>query len=240
MIEIENLTKQYGPQLAVDNVTFAVAAGTITGFLGPNGAGKSTTLRILTGLARPTSGRATIGGRRYNELINPALRVGVLLDAGAVHPGRNGLETLRLAARTMGVGDERAHAVLEMVQLTPREGRRRVGAYSLGMRQRLGIARALLGNPEVLVLDEPANGLDPEGIAWLRSLLRNHADAGGTVLLSSHLLHEVEQVADRLVVIGGGRVLARGSVSDVLADGEDLESSYLRLIAGAGTERNAA
>lgn len=240
MIEIESLTKQYGPQLAVDNVTFAVAAGTITGFLGPNGAGKSTTLRILTGLARPTSGRATIGGRRYNELVNPALRVGVLLDAGAVHPGRTGLETLRLAARTMCLGDERAHAVLELVQLTAREGRRRVGAYSLGMRQRLGIARALLGNPEVLVLDEPANGLDPEGIAWLRALLRNHADAGGTVLLSSHLLHEVEQVADQLVVIGAGRVLARGGVTDVLADGEDLESSYLRLIAGARTERNAA
>ncbi|MFJ6195415.1 ABC transporter ATP-binding protein [Micromonospora sp. NPDC092111] len=217
MITVEHLSKRYGPHAAVDDVSFRCEPGTVTGFLGPNGAGKSTTMRMVCALTRPTSGGATVAGRPYRELPNPGREVGVLLDASAQHAGRSGRETLALAAATMGVDAGRVAAVLDRVGLDPVAARRRVGAYSLGMRQRLGLALALLGDPRVLILDEPANGLDPEGIFWMRGLLRDFADRGGTVLLSSHLLREVEAVADRLVVIGGGRVVAEGGKDELLA-----------------------
>ncbi len=188
----------------------------MTGFLGPNGAGKSTTMRIIVGLTRATSGTATISGRSYVDLPNPGREVGVLLDASALHAGRTGHEILTIAQRFMGLPRERVEAMLELVSLTPEEASRRVRDYSLGMRQRLGIATALIGEPEVLILDEPANGLDPAGIRWMRGLLRDYADRGGTVLLSSHLLHEIEVVADDLVVIGNGRIVAQGAKSDLL------------------------
>jgi ABC-2 type transport system ATP-binding protein len=189
----------------------------VTGFLGPNGAGKSTTLRSLCGLATPTSGTATVAGRPYRDLPNAGRLVGVLLDAGAQHGGRTGREALVLSAMVLGVHRRRVDEVLQLVGLTDSAAGKRVGQYSLGMRQRLGLANALLGDPGVLVLDEPANGLDPEGIFWMRGLLRGFADRGGTVLLSSHLLHEVETVADQLVVISAGRVVARGSKAELLA-----------------------
>jgi ABC-2 type transport system ATP-binding protein len=217
MITIDHLTKRYGPQVAVADVSFSCPPGTVTGFLGPNGAGKSTTLRALVGLTTPTSGTATVAGRDYRDLPNPGRQVGVLLDAGAQHAGRTGREVLSLAATVLGVGPERVDEVLGRVGLAGRPAGKRVGNYSLGMRQRLGLAGALLGDPQVLVLDEPANGLDPEGIFWMRGLLRGFADRGGTVLLSSHLLHEVEAVADRLVVIAGGRIVAQGSKQELLA-----------------------
>ncbi|WP_164700186.1 ABC transporter ATP-binding protein [Modestobacter sp. KNN46-3] len=217
MITIEHLTKAYGGQLAVADVSFSCPPGTVTGFLGPNGAGKSTTMRALVGLAEPTSGTATVGGRRYRDLPNAGRSVGVLLDAGAQHGGRTGREVLTLASRVLGVDRRRVDEALARVGLAGRPAGKRVGQYSLGMRQRLGLATALLGDPQVLVLDEPANGLDPEGIFWMRGLLRDFADRGGTVLLSSHLLHEVEAVADQLVVISGGRIVAQGSKSELLA-----------------------
>ena len=217
MILIERLTKRYGAHTAVDSVSFAVPPGTITGFLGPNGAGKSTTMRMLVGLTPPTSGSATVLGRPYAQLSNPGRHVGVLLDASAQHPGRTGREVLTLGAALMGLPRSRVEEMVELVGLTPEESRRRVRDYSLGMRQRLGIAHALLGDPEVLVLDEPANGLDPGGIHWMRGLLRRFADRGGSVLLSSHLLAEIEAIADDLVIIGGGRVVAQGLKTDLLA-----------------------
>lgn len=217
MITVEHLTKRYGAQLAVSDVSFSCAPGTVTGFLGPNGAGKSTTLRALCGLTLPTSGTATVTGRPFRELPNAGRHVGVLLDAGAQHSGRTGREALTLAALVQGVGRRRVDAVLEEVGLAGKPAGKRVGKYSLGMRQRLGLAMALLGEPQVLVLDEPANGLDPEGIFWMRGLLRGFADRGGTVLLSSHLLREVEAVADQLVVIAGGRIAAQGSSEELLA-----------------------
>jgi ABC-2 type transport system ATP-binding protein len=216
MITASNLTKRYGDHVAVDAVSFSCAAGSITGFLGPNGAGKSTTLRMLTGLTPPTSGSVTIAGSKYADLPNPGRLVGVMLDAAAQHPGRTGLETLRLAARLLGMRRDRAGEMLERVGLAD-AGDRRVGNYSLGMRQRLGIASALLGDPAVLVLDEPANGMDPEGIRWMRGLLHEFAAGGGTVLLSSHLLGEVQATVDRLVVIGNGKVVADDSLSNLLA-----------------------
>jgi len=217
MIRIDSLTKRYGGLAAVDDVSFTAFPGRVTGFLGPNGAGKSTTLRIVTGLAEPTAGRATVLGSRFADLPNPGLDVGVLLDASAQHGGRTGRETLVLAQRTMGLPDAQVDAMLDLVGLTPAESRRRVRDYSLGMRQRLGIATALLGDPRVLILDEPANGLDPAGIRWMRDLLRGFADDGGTVLLSSHLLAEIETIADDIVVIGHGRVVAAGSKAELLA-----------------------
>ncbi|MGF0117358.1 ABC transporter ATP-binding protein [Promicromonospora sp. Marseille-Q5078] len=217
MITIDSLTKRYGGFVAVDDASFTAAPGRVTGFLGPNGAGKSTTLRILVGLAEATSGSATVLGHRYGDLPNPGLEVGVLLDASAQHGGRTGRETLDLARRTMGLPAARVEAMLDLVGLTGAEGRRRVRDYSLGMRQRLGIATALLGDPQVLVLDEPANGLDPAGIRWMRDLLRGFADGGGTVLLSSHLLAEIEMIADDIVMIGRGRIVASGPTRELLA-----------------------
>jgi ABC-2 type transport system ATP-binding protein len=215
MISVENLTKSYGSgRPSVDDVSFSCAPGTVTGFLGPNGAGKSTTLRALVGLTPPTSGRVTVAGVRYADLPNPGRVAGVMLDASAQHPGRTGRETLRLAAMLLGIPQGRADAMIERVGLQGAE-KRRVKDYSLGMRQRLGIGQALLGDPSVLILDEPANGLDPEGIRWMRGLLRDFAAGGGTVLVSSHLLREVEATADRLVVIDHGRVVAQGTMADL-------------------------
>ena len=216
MITIEHLTRTYGDFTAVDDVSFTAQPGRVTGFLGPNGAGKSTTMRIIVGLTRPTAGTATVAGRSYDDLPNPGLEVGVLLDASAQHAGRTGREILTIAQRFMGLPRGRVEEMLALVSLTPQEASRRVRDYSLGMRQRLGIATALIGEPEVLILDEPANGLDPAGIRWMRGLLRDYADRGGTVLLSSHLLHEIEVIADDLVVIGNGRVVAQGPKSDLL------------------------
>jgi ABC-2 type transport system ATP-binding protein len=217
MITIESLTKRYGTFTAVDDVSFTAQPGRVTGFLGPNGAGKSTTMRVMVGLTEPTSGHVHVLGRPFAALPNPGREVGVLLDASAQHAGRTGREILTIAARTMGLPKSRVDQMLERVSLTEEEAGRRVRNYSLGMRQRLGIATALLGDPEVLILDEPANGLDPAGIRWMRDLLREFGDQGGTVLLSSHLLHEIEVIADDIVVIGNGRIVAGGTKEELLA-----------------------
>jgi ABC-2 type transport system ATP-binding protein len=238
MITVEHLTKRYGNHPAVDDVSFTCEPGTVTGFLGPNGAGKSTTMRMICGLTPPTAGTATVAGVPYRRLGNPGRHVGVLLDASAQHAGRTGREVLTLAALTTGVDTGEVGRALSRVGLNPTAAKRRVRAYSLGMRQRLGLAHALLGDPAVLILDEPANGLDPEGIFWMRGLLREFADRGGTVLLSSHLLREVEAVADRLVVIGAGRIVAQGDKSELLSssgtlvralDGDQLATVLARI-----------
>jgi ABC-2 type transport system ATP-binding protein len=218
MIEAHLLTKRYGDTTAVADVSFHCPPGTVTGFLGPNGAGKSTTLKMICGLARPTTGHAAIDGVPFAGMPNPARQVGVLIDASAQHPGRRGAETLATSAQLIGVSRRRVKQLLKLVGLDASAGRRYVGRYSLGMRQRLGLAHALLGDPQVLILDEPANGLDPDGMRWMRGLLREFADDGGTVLLSSHLLREVEVVADRLVVIAHGRIAAQGTPDQLLGD----------------------
>lgn len=215
-LEVRGLRKSYGTRAAVDDLSFVCEPGTVTGFLGPNGAGKSTTLRILTGLAQADEGQALVGGESFRSLSHPARTIGVMLDARALHNGRTGLETLRLTASIVGMPASRADEVLAMVGLQD-AGRKRVGGYSYGMRQRLGIGVALVGDPSVLVLDEPANGLDPEGIRWMRRLLRSFADAGGTVLLSSHQLREVEATVDRLVVIAQGRLVSEGTLEQLTA-----------------------
>ncbi len=216
MITVDHLTKSYGGFTAVDDVSFACQPGRVTGFLGPNGAGKTTTMRVMVGLTPPTRGTVTIGGLDYHEIPNPGRHVGVLLDASAQHNGRTGREVLTIGAETMGLPRTRVDEMLELVALDPSEAKRRVKNYSLGMRQRLGIAHALLGDPSVLILDEPANGLDPAGIRWMRGLLKGYADRGGTVLLSSHLLHEVEQIADEMILIGQGRIVAQGDKKSLL------------------------
>ncbi len=217
MITVEHLTKTYGGHVrAVDDITFTCRPGAVTGFLGPNGAGKTTTMRIIAGLTSATSGDATVAGVHYHDVPNPGTQIGVLLDASAQHAGRTGREILAISAATMGLPMTRVDEMLELVSLTPSESRRRVRNYSLGMRQRLGIANALLGDPKILILDEPANGLDPAGIHWMRSLLRSYADRGGTVLLSSHLLHEIEVIADEIIVIGNGRIVAQGTKGELL------------------------
>ena len=217
MIESRGLTKRLGGRTVVDDVSFRCEPGTVTGFLGPNGAGKTTTLRMLCSLLEPDAGDAAVLGGPYRDLPNPGRRVGVLLDAAAQHGGRRGREALAVSAQMIGVGDDRVDALVDLVGLDRSAARKRVRQYSLGMRQRLGIAHALLGDPEVLILDEPANGLDPPGMRWMRGLLRDFADRGGTVLLSSHLLAEIEMVADQLVIIGGGRIVAAGSREALLA-----------------------
>ena len=216
MITTTALTKSYQQVPVVRDVSLHCEPGTITGFLGANGAGKSTTLKMIVGLVRPDRGTATIDGRPFVELPNPTRVVGMLLDASAMHPGRSGRATLTTAAQIAGVHTRRVGHLLDLVGLADAADKR-VGTYSLGMRQRLGIAQALIGEPQALILDEPANGLDPEGIAWMRTLLRDFADHGGTVLLSSHLLHEVQATADHLVVISGGAVVAAGRLDDLLA-----------------------
>jgi ABC-2 type transport system ATP-binding protein len=215
MIQVRGLTKQYGAVRAVDGLTFDVRPGKVTGFLGPNGAGKSTTMRMVLGLDRPTSGTALVAGRPFGGLTEPLRVAGALLDAGAVHPGRSGRDHLRVAARSNGIPLRRVDEVVEQVGLGP-ASRRRVRGYSLGMRQRLGIATALLGDPAVLLFDEPMNGLDLDGVRWVRHLVRELADEGRTVLLSSHLMSEMEQTADHLVIIGRGRLIADASMDEVM------------------------
>ncbi|MFC8598490.1 ABC transporter ATP-binding protein [Isoptericola sp. NPDC057191] len=228
-IRIDGLHKSYRGFEAVHDVGFTAAPGRVVGLLGPNGAGKSTTLQVLLGLTRADAGTATFDGRRYADLEHPAQVVGALLDAGGLHPGRTGRDHLRVQAAASRLPADRVAAALSAVGMTPAADRR-VRTYSLGMRQRLGIATALLGRPRVLVLDEPANGLDPAGTRWLRELLRAFADDGGTVLLASHVLAEVAQVADDLVVIGQGRVVAAGPLSELVTD-RSLEDVYLDLTA---------
>jgi ABC-2 type transport system ATP-binding protein len=220
MINVEGLTRKYGAFTAVDDVSFVCQPGRVTGFLGPNGAGKTTTMRVMVGLTPPTHGRVTIGGHLYHDIPNPGLHVGVLLDASAQHAGRTGREILTIGAQTMGLPDSRVDEMLDLVSLDQTEAKRRLRNYSLGMKQRLGIAHALLGDPSVLILDEPANGLDPAGIRWMRGLLKSYADRGGTVLLSSHLLNEVEQIADDMILIGRGRIVASGTKDELLASSE--------------------
>jgi ABC-2 type transport system ATP-binding protein len=216
LIAVEHLTKRYRGATAVDDLSFTVPKGRITGFLGPNGAGKTTTLRILLGLALPTSGRATIEGRRYRELESPLGAVGAVLEASNYHPARSGRNHLRVIATAAGIPGSRVDGVLAEVELAA-AAKRKVGAYSLGMRQRLSVATALLGQPELLVLDEPANGLDPEGIRWLRNFLRSFADAGGTVFVSSHVLAEISQLADEVVIIHRGKLVAHQTVAELTA-----------------------
>ena len=218
MIEVSDITKRYGEAVAVDSLSFAVPSGHVTGFLGPNGAGKSTTLRVILGLDRPDRGEATVDGRRFSTLIRPLHEVGALLDATAVHPGRSANAHLHSLARANGIDGGRVSDLLEQVGLE-KVAKRRVGGYSLGMKQRLGIAAALLGDPAVLLFDEPVNGLDPEGVRWLRELLQSLAAEGRTVLVSSHLLSEMAQTADRLVVIGRGRLIADTTTSEFIASG---------------------
>ena len=213
-ILIEKLTKRYGPVLAVDDLSFSVPAGRVTGFLGPNGAGKTTTLRILLGLVHPTSGSATINGVAYADLTYPARTVGAVLEATSFHPGRRARDHLLILATAAGIGQSRVEQTLERVGLASAADRR-VGGFSLGMRQRLGLAAALLGEPEILVLDEPTNGLDPDGVRWLRGMLRQLASEGRTVLVSSHLLSEVAQTVDDVVIIANGRLVAHGPIADV-------------------------
>jgi ABC-2 type transport system ATP-binding protein len=215
-IEAAGLTKRYGETVAVNDLSFVVTRGSVTGFVGPNGAGKSTTMRLLLGLDAPDGGTALIAGRRYSELSTPLTEVGALLDAAALHPGRKAKDHLLWMARSNGLPAGRVDDVLELVGLTAVAGKR-AGGFSLGMRQRLGIGAALLGDPPILVLDEPVNGLDPEGIRWIRALLRALADEGRAVLVSSHLMSELEETADHLVVIGRGRLVADTSVSDLIA-----------------------
>src|SRR5690554_6917517 len=218
MIEATNLTKRYGKKTAVDDVTFTVEPGRVTGFLGPNGAGKSTTMRMIVGLDRPTAGRVRVNGRLYAEHRAPLQEVGTLLDAKAVHTGRTAYNHLLAMAATHGIGRKRVDEVVEMTGLGP-VARKRVGGFSLGMGQRLGIAAALLGDPQTLILDEPVNGLDPEGVLWVRNLVRYLAGQGRTVFLSSHLMSEMAQTADHIFVIGRGSILADAPVAEIVAAG---------------------
>jgi len=229
VIEVRGLTKRFGPVLAVDRLSFTVEPGTVVGFLGPNGAGKTTTLRMLLGLVRPDAGTATIHGHPYRELSEPLHQVGAAGEASSFHPGRTARNHLRVQAMAGQADPSRIDDVLELVGLTEAAGRR-VGQFSLGMRQRLGLATALLTDPEVLILDEPANGLDPEGVRWLRDLLRGLADEGTTVLVSSHILAEVAQTVDSVVILGHGRLVAQSTLAELTGGGpQDLEEAFLRL-----------
>jgi ABC-2 type transport system ATP-binding protein len=236
-LSVQGLGKRYGRVKAVEDLSFDVPAGEVTGFLGPNGAGKTTTLRILLGLARATTGQALIGGLRYDQLTRPREIVGAVLEATGFHPGRRGRDHLRILARSSGLPERRVDEVLDKVELSPTAGRR-VGGYSMGMRQRLGLAAALLGNPQALILDEPANGLDPAGMASLRLLLRELAGEGRTVLISSHVLSEIAQTVDRVVVISAGRLRFAGPLSQLARPGvqqaASLEDAFLRLTTDVG------
>jgi ABC-2 type transport system ATP-binding protein len=232
VVTCSSLTKRYGDVVAVDDLTFSLTAGTITGFFGPNGAGKTTTLRMLLGLAEPTGGAALVFGHRYRELEAPACRVGAVLESNDFHPGRSGRSHLRALAAAAEIPRGRVDEVLEIVELqAPAD--RRVKTYSLGMRQRLGLAAALLGDPELLVLDEPANGLDPAGVRWLRDFLQRFAQLGRTVLVSSHLLAEAAQTVDQVVVIDSGRLVASGSLDEFTDHGRTLEDVFLDSTRGA-------
>ncbi|HEX5525150.1 MAG TPA: ABC transporter ATP-binding protein [Pedococcus sp.] len=232
-IEVRDLTKRFGDFTAVDSLSFTVEPGRITGFLGPNGAGKTTTLRMLLGLVRPTHGTATIGGHRYHDIPRPMAMVGSALEASNFHPGRSGRDHLRVLADTAGVDSKRVDEMLELVGI-PAAARKRAGGYSMGMRQRLGLAAAMLGDPQVLILDEPANGLDPEGIRWLRGFLRHVASQGKTVLVSSHMLQEVEQTVDDVVIISNGRLVQQGPMESLHGDARSLvRTSDRDALAGA-------
>ncbi len=235
-ILIEGLTKRYGPVLAVDDLSFSVPAGRVTGFLGPNGAGKTTTLRILLGLVHPTSGSATINGLRYADLANPARTVGAVLEATSFHPGRRAADHLKILAAAARIPLSRVDETLDRVGLA-NAAHRRVGGFSLGMRQRLGLAAALLGDPENLILDEPTNGLDPDGVRWLRGLIRQLAVEGRTVLVSSHLLSEVAQTVDDVVIIANGALVARGPIADVARQAASQFSVLLRTPEPAEAQR---
>jgi len=232
-IAVHGVTKRYGRVVAVDNLTFSLEPGRVTGFVGRNGAGKTTTLRMLVGLTRPTRGIATISGIRYRELREPLRQVGALIDPNCFHPGRTGRNSLRAIARMAQIEDTRVGEVLELVDLGSAAGRR-VGGYSLGMRQRLALAAALLGDPGTLILDEPANGLDPDGVRWLRSLIRGLGAQGRTVLISSHVLAELAQAVDDVMVIEKGRLVAHGPMAELTNRGETLEDAFLRLTAIQG------
>ncbi|MFN2568643.1 MAG: ABC transporter ATP-binding protein [Candidatus Dormibacteria bacterium] len=230
VVTVTSLTKRYGKIAVVEDLTFSLERGSVTGFLGPNGAGKSTTLRMLLGLTDPSAGEALIFGRAYRDLDQPARRVGAVLESSDFHPGRSGRDHLRILALAAEIPSGRVVDVLELVELT-RAADRRVGTYSLGMRQRLGLAGALLGDPDLLVLDEPGNGLDPVGVHWLRTLLRQFADKGGTVLICSHLLAEIVQSVDHVVIINDGRAVANAPLAGFSSHGATLENRYLELIA---------
>ena len=240
-IEIRGLTKRYGRTVAVDDLSFDVEAGRVTGFVGPNGAGKSTTMRLVLGLDAADAGEARVGGKRYRDLAAPLREVGALLDAGATHPGRRARSHLLWLARSNRIPAARVDEVLDLVGLAA-VARKRTGGFSLGMEQRLGIAAAMLGDPPVLVLDEPVNGLDPDGIRWIRTFLRSLADEGRTVLVSSHLMGELEGIADEVVVIGRGRLIAQASVSELLVPRSDGRvhlrtpqvTEVMAVLAGAG------
>jgi ABC-2 type transport system ATP-binding protein len=227
-ISVRSISKRYGRRSAVEDLSFDVAFGTLTGFLGPNGAGKTTTLRMLLGLVRPTSGTALVDGSPYRSLVRPPFTVGAALEATGFHPGRTARDHLRVLARPNDIPDSRVDEVLRDVDLA-RDARRAVGGFSLGMRQRLGLAGALLGDPQILVLDEPTNGLDPAGVHWLRTFLRARAQAGGAVLVSSHLLAELALSADHVVIINHGSLVAQGSVAQLTASHASLEEAYLAL-----------
>jgi ABC-2 type transport system ATP-binding protein len=231
VVAVSSLTKRYGEVVAVDELTFSLAAGTITGFLGPNGAGKTTTLRLLLGLAEPDAGEALVFGRRYRELDRPARRVGAVLESNDFHPGRSGRDHLRALALAAEIPPRRIDEVLALVELDA-VAERRVKTYSLGMRQRLGLAAALLGDPELLILDEPANGLDPAGVHWLRRFLRRFAEKGRTVLVSSHILAEAALTVDQVVIIDRGRLVATGRLEELTERGRTLEDVFLELTGG--------
>jgi ABC-2 type transport system ATP-binding protein len=231
VVRVDSLTKRFGEVTAVEDVTFSLERGTVTGFLGPNGAGKTTTLRLILGLAEPSSGQALIFGRRYRELTDPARTVGAVLESNDFHPGRSGRDHLRVLALAAEIPQARVDEVLELVELAGAAGRR-VKTYSLGMRQRLGLAAALLGDPDLLILDEPANGLDPSGVYWLRTFLRGFAERGGTVFISSHVLAEIAQTVDRVVIIDRGRLAAVAPLDELAVRGESLEDAYLDLTVG--------
>lgn len=228
LVDVRGLTKRYGAATVVDDVSFTLGAGTITGFLGPNGAGKTSTLRMMLGLSEPTSGSALFAGTAYQDLSLPMQTVGAILESSDFHPQRSGFNHLRVLAAQAGLSDQRIAGLLETVGLV-RAAHRPVRTYSLGMRQRLGLAGALLGKPQILLLDEPGNGLDPAGVAWLRSLLRDFARHGGTALVSSHLLAELAQSVDRVLIISEGRLLADTDLSALQRDGRSLEDAYLSL-----------
>jgi ABC-2 type transport system ATP-binding protein len=230
VVTVRSLTKRYGNVVAVEDLTFSLDRGTVTGFLGPNGAGKSTTLRLLLGLAEPTTGEAHLFGRRYREIDEPARRVGAVLESNDFHPARSGRNHLRALALAAQIPPARVEEVLELVDIAGVAGRR-VKTYSLGMQQRLGPAGALLGDPELLILDEPANGLDPAGVHWQRGFIRRFADHGGTVVISSHVLAEVAQTVDQVVIIDHGRLLAATTLNELTSRGETLEDMYLELTA---------
>jgi ABC-2 type transport system ATP-binding protein len=234
-VVVDGLTKRYRRASAVEDVSFTLKAGTITGFLGPNGAGKSTTLRLLLGLVAPTCGTALVFGRRYAELPSPAGTVGAILESGDFHPARSGRAHLRMLALATGIGWQRVEEVLAQVELTDTAASRPVRTYSLGMRQRLGLAAALLGRPRLLLLDEPINGLDPTGVHWLRTALHSFAAGGGTVLVASHILAEVAQTVDRVLIINNGRLLADAAIDEFAAGGRNLEDAYLKLTAEAAS-----